>query len=156
MQLKAGILCEPWSENLQQQIEPSGHLAWIYGRVELSVRQPWDARRSAVCIFEDHFIPEIINPATGEVLPYGEEGELVLTTITKEALPVLRYRTRDLTKLTLEPCLCGRTHVRMGKITGRTDDMIIVRGVNVFPTQIESVLEVKRSHYQLIVTRKVV
>ncbi|HAA38391.1 MAG TPA: phenylacetate--CoA ligase, partial [Firmicutes bacterium] len=162
MQLKAGIFgAEPWSENLRQQIESRLGISAldIYGLSEIigpGVAMECE-EKCGLHIFEDHFIPEIINPATGEVLPYGEEGELVLTTITKEALPVLRYRTRDLTKLTLEPCLCGRTHVRMGKITGRTDDMIIVRGVNVFPTQIESVLlEVGETepHYQLIVTRE--
>ena len=162
MQLKAGIFgAEPWSENLRQQIESRLGISAldIYGLSEIigpGVAMECE-EKCGLHIFEDHFIPEIITPATGEVLPYGEEGELVLTTITKEALPVLRYRTRDLTKLTLEPCLCGRTHVRMGKITGRTDDMIIVRGVNVFPTQIESVLlEVGETepHYQLIVTRE--
>ena len=162
MQLKAGIFgAEPWSENLRQQIESRLGISAldIYGLSEIigpGVAMECE-EKCGLHIFEDHFIPEIINPATGEVLPYGEEGELVLTTITKEALPVLRYRTRDLTKLTLEPCLCGRTHVIMGKITGRTDDMIIVRGGNVFPTQIESVLlEVGETepHYQLIVTRE--
>jgi phenylacetate-CoA ligase len=108
-------------------------------------------------IFEDHFIAEIIDPATGRPLPYGERGELVLTTITKEALPVIRYRTRDITSLNIELCLCGRTHVRMQKVTGRNDDMIIIRGVNVFPTQVESVLlEIGETepHYQLVVTRE--
>jgi phenylacetate-CoA ligase len=107
-------------------------------------------------IFEDHFIPEVINPSTGEVLPYGETGELVFTTITKEAFPVIRYRTRDITSLNPEPCICGRTHIRMNKVSGRTDDMLIIRGVNVFPSQIESVLmemEEVEPHYQLVVDR---
>jgi phenylacetate-CoA ligase len=97
-------------------------------------------RRSGMHIAEDHFICEIINPETGEVLPEGEEGELVVTSLTKEALPVLRYRTRDLSRITYEPCACGRTSARMEKIKGRSDDMLIVKGVNVFPSQIESVL----------------
>ena len=108
-------------------------------------------------IFEDHFIPEIINPETGEVLPYGETGELVFTSITKEAFPVIRYRTRDITSLNPEPCICGRTMARMNKVSGRSDDMLIIRGVNVFPSQIESVLmEMKNvePHYQLVVDRE--
>lgn len=107
-------------------------------------------------INEDHFLPEIINPETGEVLGEGEYGELVFTTITKEGLPLIRYRTRDITALHYDRCKCGRTLVRMEKVIGRTDDMIIIRGVNVFPSQIESVLlemgEVE-PHYQLIVDR---
>jgi phenylacetate-CoA ligase len=108
-------------------------------------------------IFEDHFIPEIIDPATGEVLPHGQMGELVFTSITKEAFPVIRYRTRDITSLHSEPCVCGRTHIRMGRVSGRSDDMLIIRGVNVFPSQIESVLmEVQgvEPHYQLVVDRE--
>jgi len=96
--------------------------------------------KNGLHIFEDHFIPEIINPETGETLPYGETGELVFTTITKEGFPVIRYRTRDLSSLHLEECPCGRTHVRMARVTGRSDDMLIIRGVNVFPSQVESVL----------------
>jgi phenylacetate-CoA ligase len=108
-------------------------------------------------IFEDHFIPEIIDPQSGAVLPYGSTGELVFTSITKEAFPVIRYRTRDITALNPEPCICGRTMVRMQKVSGRTDDMLIIRGVNVFPSQIESVLmEVQgvEPHYQLLVERE--
>jgi len=107
-------------------------------------------------ISEDHFIAEIIDPKTGEVLPEGEIGELVITTLTKEALPVLRYRTKDMTSLTYEKCECGRTTARMLKIRGRSDDMLIIRGVNVFPTQIESVLEGIEEigpHYEIIVTK---
>ncbi|CAF29716.1 phenylacetate--CoA ligase family protein [Methanococcus maripaludis] len=107
-------------------------------------------------ISEDHFIAEIIDPKTGEVLPEGEIGELVITTLTKEALPVLRYRTKDMTSLTYEKCKCGRTTARMLKIRGRSDDMLIIRGVNVFPTQIESVLEGIEEigpHYEIIVTK---
>jgi len=108
-------------------------------------------------INEDHFYPEIINPETGETLEYGERGELVITTLTKEGIPMLRYRTKDITVLNPEPCKCGRTSTRMNKILGRTDDMLIIRGVNVFPSQIESVLvgmEHIGPHYQIIVTKK--
>jgi phenylacetate-CoA ligase len=108
-------------------------------------------------IFEDHFIPEIIDPVSEEVLPYGETGELVFTTITKEAFPIIRYRTRDITSLNPEPCICGRTHIRMNRVSGRTDDMLIIRGVNVFPSQIESVLmemDAAEPHYQLVVDRE--
>jgi phenylacetate-CoA ligase len=113
--------------------------------------------RNGLHIFEDHFIPEIINPDTGDVLPLGETGELVFTSITKEAFPVIRYRTRDITRFIPETCRCGRTHIRMEKVSGRTDDMLIIRGVNVFPSQIESVLmgiEGVEPHYQLEVDRK--
>ncbi|MBE6707798.1 MAG: phenylacetate--CoA ligase [Ruminococcaceae bacterium] len=106
---------------------------------------------------EDHFIPEIIDPNTGEVLPEGESGELVITTLTKEGIPMLRYRTRDITKITKEVCKCGRTHARMDKVRGRSDDMLKIRGVNVFPSQIESVIasiEGVAPHYELILTRK--
>jgi phenylacetate-CoA ligase len=108
-------------------------------------------------INEDHFFPEIINPDTGEVLPYGEEGELVITTLTKEAFPVIRFRTRDITVLNPEPCKCGRTLVRMRRVGGRTDDMLIIRGVNVFPSQIEDVLvkiDGVSPHYLIVVDRK--
>jgi len=108
-------------------------------------------------IFEDHFIPEIINPDTGEPLPYGETGELVFTTLTKEAFPVIRFRTKDITSLNPEPCKCGRSLVRMARVSGRTDDMLIIRGVNVFPSQIESVLmemEEAEPHYELIIDKR--
>lgn len=108
-------------------------------------------------IAEDHFYWEVIDPATGEVLGPGEKGELVLTTLTKEALPLIRYRTKDITSIVLEPCECGRTTARMAKVTGRTDDMLIIRGVNVFPSQIESVLaetEGVKPQYQIIVSRR--
>jgi phenylacetate-CoA ligase len=160
--LKAGIFgAEPWSENMRRQIESRlGISAFdIYGLSEIigpGVAMECE-EKDGLHIFEDHFIAEIIDPATGRPLPYGERGELVLTTITKEALPVIRYRTRDITSLCAEACLCGRTHVRMQKVTGRNDDMIIIRGVNVFPTQVESVLlEIGETepHYQLVVTRE--
>ena len=105
---------------------------------------------------EDFFYPEIINPDTGEVLPHGEKGELVFTTLTKEGTPILRYRTRDITYLYKDPCPCGRTTVRMHRLLGRTDDMLIIRGVNIFPSQIEEVLmriEETQPHYQIVVDR---
>ncbi len=113
--------------------------------------------RSGLHFNEDHFLPEIIDPLTGEVLPQGERGELVITTLTKEALPVLRYRTRDITRLDYEPCKCGRTHCRMDKTTGRSDDMLKIRGVNVFPSQIESVIMTipqVAPYYELVVDRE--
>ncbi len=113
--------------------------------------------RNGLHIAEDHFICEIIDPETGEVLPEGSTGELVVTSLTKEALPIIRYRTRDMTRITTEKCECGRTHARMAKVIGRSDDMLIIKGVNVFPSQIESVLMGIDSigpHYHLIVTRK--
>ena len=136
---------EPWSENMSEEIERKLNLVAVemYGLSEVigpGVAIECHEAKKGLHIFEDHFIPEIINPATGEVLPYGETGELVFTTITKEAFPVIRYRTRDITSLNPEPCICGRTHIRMNKVSGRTDDMLIIRGVNVFPSQIESVL----------------
>ena len=108
-------------------------------------------------INEDHFIPEIIDPNTGEVLPPGEKGELVITCVTKEALPLIRYRTKDISRLIYEKCKCGRTTVRMENLSGRTDDMLKIRGVNVFPSQIEEVIIKMDSfgpHYEIIVTRK--
>jgi phenylacetate-CoA ligase len=113
--------------------------------------------KNGLHIAEDHFLAEIIDPVTEEVLPYGTPGELVITTLTKEALPMIRYRTRDLTTLTMEPCACGRTHVRMQKVLGRSDDMVIIRGVNVFPSMVESVLlKIKgvSPYYLLVVDRK--
>ena len=107
-------------------------------------------------INEDHFLPEIINSSTLEVLPRGETGELVITTLTKEGIPMLRYRTKDISRLDYSPCACGRTFVRMSKIMGRSDDMLKIRGVNVFPSQIESVLmgfDNIAPHYQLVLTR---
>lgn len=161
LKLKNGIFgAEPWSEALRKEIETKLEITAIdiYGLSE--VIGPGVASeclyKQGLHIFEDHFIPEIIDPNTGEVLPEGEEGELVFTTITKEGLPVIRYRTRDITSLNYEPCSCGRTHVRMSKIVGRTDDMLIIRGVNVFPSQIESILiDIGQTepHYLLIVDR---
>ncbi|MBU4001137.1 MAG: phenylacetate--CoA ligase, partial [Proteobacteria bacterium] len=143
---KFGIFgAEPWSEKMRGELEEKLFLTAvdIYGLSEVmgpGVAMECHEAKKGLHIFEDHFIPEIINPDTGEVLPYGETGELVFTSITKEAFPVIRYRTRDITSLNPEPCICGRTHIRMNRVSGRTDDMLIIRGVNVFPSQIESVL----------------
>lgn len=162
LSFKCGILgAEPWSESMRAEIESKLNLKAIdiYGLSEVmgpGVAIECREAQKGLHIFEDHFIPEIINPETGEVLPYGELGELVFTSITKEAFPVLRYRTRDITSLNPEPCICGRTHIRMNRVSGRTDDMLIIRGVNVFPSQIESVLvkiDEVEPHYQLIVDR---
>lgn len=143
--LKAGIFgAEPWTEEMRRDIEKSlGIKAFdIYGLTETS--GPGVAfeceYQCGMHINEDHFLAEIIDPDTGEVLPEGSRGELVFTSLDKEAFPLLRYRTRDITVLTREKCACGRTHVRMKKPMGRSDDMLIIRGVNVFPSQIETVL----------------
>ncbi|MBU1208014.1 MAG: phenylacetate--CoA ligase [Proteobacteria bacterium] len=163
LKLKVGIFgAEPWSEKMRDEIER--HLRIdaidIYGLSEVigpGVSIECIEAKRGLHIFEDHFIPEIINPRTGEVLPYGEKGELVFTTITKEAFPLIRYRTRDISVLNPQPCKCGRTHVRMERVSGRSDDMLIIRGVNVFPSQIESVLmnvDGVEPHYLLIVDRQ--
>ena len=145
IKLKAGIFgAEPWTEEMRHSIEKSlGIKAYdIYGLTETS--GPGVSfecsEQTGMHINEDHFIPEIINPDTGEVLPEGEVGELVFTSITKEAFPLLRYRTRDLCVLSRKKCSCGRTLIKMSKPMGRSDDMLIIRGVNVFPSQIEAVL----------------
>ncbi|MBR5346846.1 MAG: phenylacetate--CoA ligase [Deltaproteobacteria bacterium] len=158
--LKAGIFgAEAWSEEMRRDIETTmGIKAYdIYGLTEIS--GPGVAfecsEQSGMHINEDHFIAEIIDPDTGEVLPEGTQGELVFSSITKSAFPLLRYRTRDITTLTRKPCSCGRTHVKMTKPRGRTDDMLIIRGVNVFPSQIETVLlnHGYAANYQIIVDR---
>lgn len=161
LKLRVGIFgAEPWTENMRKEIEESLNIKAmdIYGLSEvIGPGVAYDCEmKNGLHINEDHFVPEIINPETCEVLPYGSKGELVFTTITKEGMPLLRYRTRDLTVLKDGECECGRTLVRMEKILGRSDDMIIIRGVNVFPSQIESVLlemgETK-PHYMLFVDR---
>lgn len=163
LKFKAGLFgAEPWSERMREEIEKKLHLdaVDIYGLSEVigpGVAVECLEAKAGLHIFEDHFIAEIIDPATGEVLPPGSVGELVFTSITKEAFPVIRYRTRDITSLNPEPCVCGRTFVRMNRVSGRSDDMLIIRGVNVFPSQIESVLmEIQgvEPHYQLIVDRE--
>lgn len=160
--LKYGFFgAEPWTEAMRAEIERRLHLEAfdIYGLSEIigpGVAYECQAHMG-LHVSEDHFIPEIIDPDTGEVLPDGEKGELVFTCITKQALPLIRYRTRDVASIIKGDCPCGRTHVRMTKPAGRTDDMLIIRGVNVFPSQVESVLlEIDGigPHYQMIVERK--
>ncbi len=163
LKLKVGIFgAEPWTESMRKEIEAKlGIKAYdIYGLSEIlgpGVSGECEYQ-NGMHVWEDNFIPEIIDPDTGEVLPEGATGELVFTTLTKEGFPLIRYRTRDICSLNYEPCKCGRTHVRMRKPTGRSDDMLIIRGVNVFPSQIEEVL-LKVSgnsitpNYQIIVDR---
>jgi phenylacetate-CoA ligase len=161
LKLRVGVFgAEPWTENMRREIEEKLRIKAIdiYGLSE--VIGPGVASECIVQeglhINEDHFFPEIIDPVSLQILPEGSTGELVFTTITKEGLPLIRYRTRDLTKLTYDKCKCGRTMVRMEKCLGRSDDMLIIRGVNLFPSQVESVLlemsEIK-PHYILIVDR---
>ncbi len=161
--LKIGIFgAEPWTEELRREIEKKLNIEAfdIYGLSEIS--GPGVAMEcKAHCgkhVYEDFFYPEIINPVTLQPVPYGEKGELVFTTLTKECIPLIRYRTRDICTLYAEPCECGRTLVRMGRIEGRSDDMLIIRGVNIFPSQIETVLlnigGMIGPHYQIIVDKK--
>lgn len=163
LKIRVGVFgAEPWSENMREEIERKLEIDAIdiYGLSEIigpGVSVECIEQKRGLHIFEDHFIPEIIDPDTGEVLPPGETGELVFTTLTKEAFPVIRYRTRDITRLITEPCTCGRTLYRMEKIMGRSDDMLIIRGVNVFPSQIEHVLmsiEGVEPHYQIIIDKE--
>ncbi len=162
IKLKAGIFgAEMWTENMRKQMEELLDIKAIdiYGLSEITgpgVSFDCHARKG-LHVNEDYFIPEIIDPDTGEVLPYDERGELVFSTISKEGFPLLRYRTKDLSTLSQEKCDCGRTLVRMGRVMGRSDDMLIIRGVNVFPSQVESVLlEMGETapHYLLIVDRE--
>jgi phenylacetate-CoA ligase len=162
LRLKTGFFgAEPWSENMRKEIEAKLHIKAIdiYGLTEIigpGVASECE-RQDMLHVFEDHFYPEIIDPQTGRRLPDGDKGELVFTTLTKEGTPVVRYRTRDITYLDHAKCACGRTSVRMHRILGRTDDMLIIRGVNVFPSQIEEVLlrmDGIEPHYQLIVERR--
>jgi len=160
--LRAGIFgAEPWTKGMREEIEARmGIDAYdIYGLSE--VIGPGVScecsEKSGLHVNEDHFYVEVIDPDTGEVLPEGERGEIVYTSLTKEACPVIRYRSRDITRIYYEDCQCGRTFTKMEKVTGRTDDMLIIRGVNVFPSQIESVLleiEGTEPHYQILVDRK--
>ncbi len=164
--LRAGALrigmfgAEPWSAAMRKEIEARLGLKAVdvYGLSEImgpGVACECECQ-SGLHGWEDHFLFEVIDPETGRTLPEGETGELVITTLTKQALPMLRYRTRDITRLTTAPCDCGRTHVRILRITGRNDDMLIIRGVNVYPSQIESVLLQRPNlapHYQLVIER---
>lgn len=160
--LRIGVFgAEPWSQAMRSEIESRlGIDAYdIYGLSEVigpGVSAECEAK-SGLHVFEDHFYVEIIDPDTGEILPEGEQGEIVYTSLTKEAFPTIRYRSRDITRLYHDNCKCGRTLVKMEKVTGRSDDMLIIRGVNVFPSQIETVLmeaEGTEPHYQIIVDRK--
>ena len=161
--LRVGVLgAEPWSEAMRRDIEHKWNIKAcdIYGLSEIigpGVSCECVEAQAGLHICDDHFLPEIIDPETGEPLPDGEIGELVITTLTKEAMPLIRYRTGDITRLNPEPCICGRTSVRMDRVSGRSDDMLIIRGVNVFPSQVESVLLMSpqvEPHYQLFVSRK--
>jgi len=162
LKLKSGIFgAEPWSDNMRDKIERLLNLSAfdIYGLSEVmgpgvSIECEY---KNGLHVFEDAFIAETIDPSTGAQVPGGEQGELVFTTINKFGMPLIRYRTRDITVLDEEPCPCGRTHVRMKRVRGRSDDMLIIRGVNVFPSQIETVLmqiEGISPHYQIIVERE--
>ena len=161
LKVKAGCFgAEPWSDSMRKEIEKKLHLDAldIYGLTEII--GPGVAsecvEKDGLHINEDLFYPEIIDPSTGEVVPDGEKGELVFTTLTKEGTPIIRYRTRDITYLIRENCACGRNLVKMHRLLGRTDDMLIIRGVNVFPSQIEQVLmriEETEPHYQIVVDR---
>jgi len=162
LSLKYGLFgAEPWSESMRHELQEKLKIVATdnYGLSE--VMSPGVAgecsERNGLHINEDHFLVEVVDPETLEPLPEGKTGELVITTLTKEAFPVIRFRTRDLTSLITEPCSCGRTFVRMNKVMGRTDDMIKIRGITVFPSQIESVLfeiEGTEPHYQIILDRK--
>ena len=163
LSLRVGIFgAEPWSENMREEVERKLNLKAvdIYGLSEVmgpGVAMECLHTTKGMHVFEDHFLPEIIDPESGEVLPPGEKGELVFTTLTKEAFPIIRYRTKDISRLIYETCECGRTLVRMEKVTGRSDDMLIIRGVNVFPSQVEHVLmgiEGVEPHYQIVVERE--
>ena len=163
LKLRVGIFgAEPWSEAMRVEIEQKLNISAIdiYGLSEImgpGVAIECIEAKKGLHIWEDHFIPEIIDPVSGQRLPEGELGELVITTITKQGIPLIRYRTRDITSLIYEPCMCGRTHARIARMSGRSDDMLIIRGVNVFPSQIEAVLvsiEGIEPHYMLIVDRQ--
>lgn len=162
IKLEVGIFgAEPWTEELRGQIEERLKIQAldIYGLSEVigpGVSMECGHGRDGLHVWEDHFLPEIIDPESGKVLPYGEEGELVFTSLTKEAIPLLRYRTGDISRLTREKCVCGRTMIRMARVRARLDDMLIIRGVNIYPSEIEKVLlqvEELAPNYQLVIDR---
>ena len=162
LKLRVGIFgAEPWSKAMSAQIEKTFGITALdlFGLSEVigpGMAMECLEGRNGMHIFEDHFIVETINPKTGEVLPEGEEGELVFTTLTKEAFPLIRYRSGDVSRLITEPCRCGRTHVKMERVLKRSDDMLIIRGVNIFPSQIEAILvdiEGLEPQYQLIIDK---
>jgi phenylacetate-CoA ligase len=161
--LRVGLFgAEPWSDAMRHDLQDRLGLKAvdIYGLSEImgpGVACECDAAQSGLHGWEDHFLFETIDPETHQPLPRGATGELVITTLTKEALPMIRYRTRDITRLSDEPCACGRTHVRIMRVTGRNDDMLIIRGVNVYPSQVEAVLvgfPGLAPHYQIVLTRE--
>ncbi|WP_026381461.1 phenylacetate--CoA ligase family protein [Afifella pfennigii] len=161
--LRFGVFgAEPWSEEMRRELEARLGIKAvdIYGLSEIlgpGVACECHVAQDGLHGWEDHFLFEVVDPETLQPLPMGATGELVITTLTKEALPMIRYRTRDITRLTDEPCVCGRTHTRIMRVTGRTDDMLIIRGVNVYPSQVEAVLiglPDLAPHYQLVLTRK--
>ena len=163
LRLRVGIHgAEPWSVNMREEVERKLGLRAvdIYGLSEIigpGVAMECLHSTGGMHILEDNFLPEVVDPNTLQPLPLGAEGELVFTTLTKEALPLIRYRTKDISRLSLEPCVCGRTLIRMAKVSGRTDDMLIIRGVNVFPSQVEHVLmgiDGVEPHYQIEVSRE--
>jgi len=161
--LRIGLFgAEPWSEAMRNEIQLRLGLKAvdIYGLSEIlgpGVASECLTARAGLHGWEDHFLFETVDPASGAAVPAGAGGELVITTLTKEALPLLRYRTRDITRLETAPCMCGRTHLRIMRVTGRNDDMLIIRGVNVYPSQIEAVLvgfPAIAPHYQLVIERQ--
>jgi phenylacetate-CoA ligase len=160
--VRRGIFgAEPWSEAMRRQLQTvlGVKAVDVYGLSEIlgpGVACECDVAQAGLHGWEDHFLFEVIDPETLQVLPPGTSGELVITTLTKQALPMVRYRTRDITRLADDPCACGRTHIRIMRVTGRDDDMLIIRGVNVYPSQVEAVLvglEGLTPHYQIVLTR---
>ena len=163
LSLKVGVFgAEPWTEEMRYELESRLGIDAIdiYGLSEVigpGVGIECLEAKDGLHVFEDHFLIEAVDVNTGQPIPYGEPGEIVITSLTKEAFPVIRYRTRDISVLNPAPCRCGRTHVRMQRVTGRTDDMLIIRGVNVFPSQVEAILmqtETLSPFYQLEISRE--
>jgi phenylacetate-CoA ligase len=161
--LRIGVFgAEPWSESMRRVLDEQLGIKAVdlYGLSEIlgpGVASECHLARSGLHGWEDHFLFDVIDPETLAPRPIGETGELVITTLTKQALPMIRYRTRDITRLSHEPCACGRTHVRIMRVTGRNDDMLIIRGVNVYPSQVEAVLvnlPDLAPHYQIVLTRE--